>query len=295
MTVGELLRADKSILEVKWLSPKSIEHLNERVSILLEDVDGHAEKWSSKPAVVYEDLLPRGLPDAVRALSIGRLNFHVSTYNTLIKADVTSIGQLYDAKVDDSLTKIAGLGPDSRQVIATRLSKLLDTTNVGNQIDWVQYCTEIGIRTFPVGYQGGHSFQEILEDLPQVIKNAIGDDERVWTIIQRRFGLQGRRKMKLDDLSDVFGGLTRERIRQLERKGLHELNQVLVHQNYSGKSYQIHPEISTAVQKLYNVLGQTPETMILETDLLHQIEQELGVKSHEIKPVLTLLFSDLWF
>ena len=55
-------------------------------------------------------------------------------------------------------------------------------------------------------------------------------DERLYRVVERRFGLHGYRKFSLQELADELG-VSRERVRQLQQEALKRLREILNHEN----------------------------------------------------------------
>ncbi len=91
-------------------------------------------------------------------------------------------------------------------------------------------------------------------------------------------------------MGQAFGGLTRERIRQIEKVALSELRGALIECHYAGKNYRVRSEILKVIKAVYDVVAAAPKRGILETDLLDRVRHVLNIDVDAVKPSLSLLF-----
>lgn len=99
----------------------------------------------------------------------------------------------------------------------------------------------------------------------EIIKRVLTDRE--FNILMLRFGIYGGREHTLDEVGQIMGGLTRERIRQIEDKVLKKLRSPKVKKMLSVSSYSIksegfkiddEPVYDTAKHNSNNILGHFP-------------------------------------
>jgi DNA-directed RNA polymerase delta subunit len=133
--------------------------------------------------------------------------------------------------------------------------------------------------------------KQIIEDLPNILKSIILHvyDERSWRIIQRRLGIQGTKKLTLEELGDVFG-VTRERIRQLEEKTIKALLVGLIEKNQIEDKYKIYTSISNAVNSLGQIVTHSKYQAVSEDKLFNEIKNKFGVNPQKIKNSIFFIY-----
>jgi hypothetical protein len=132
--------------------------------------------------------------------------------------------------------------------------------------------------------------QEILENLPAIIHEILDQhsDDRLWTVIQRRFGLEATVELTLEEIGIAFG-LTRERVRQLEEMALKELREALIEGQYISKNYQVRPQVAKTARMLSQIALDQAEKAVRESVLLHRIKARFDISLFSIKPSIYLL------
>lgn len=234
-TVGELLRlSDQQLLRFYAVGRKSLTDTRRALAKYLESarsgqVATHAprrEQSRSEPAPAsageYSQGLSRGGwvtppgPPPPLDLPVGVLDLPTRAANVLSRLRVDSIRQLLNHPKQE-LVKAENFGRTSLAEIQTKLFAYLaqgqpaehePRANAGS----VQHST-------PAAIPGAKAFvEEILAGLP----------ERERTVIADRYGLWDGIAETLQDIGDKLG-VTRERIRQVEEKGLARLRRVHGH------------------------------------------------------------------
>jgi hypothetical protein len=284
MTVGDVIRANASIADIRGIGKGAIRELDTKVWQLLNEADNEIE-------IGLSTLQPqKPLSESVRRQSIDQLHLNVRVQNALVQAGITTIGELLDSR-GLGLRDIPRLGQVSLKAVNRAMVTLRNSLNQENEVDWLKYWRAQGVQLLPKQYKPGASSEQIVRELSKIIKEILYQDydERTWIIIQRRFGLEATEKLTLEDLGDAFG-LTRERIRQIEEKALRELRKVLVERQYAGKNYRVHPEILLTVQALCSLVATETKEAILETELLDRVRQTLNIELEKVKPSLFLVF-----
>jgi len=301
MTVGGVIRADESIAEIRGIGVKCIKELDAKVSQLLTGADDDIEAWAFAPPPA-----PKVPPESVNELavdqlslltepatrtSIDELHLGVNTHDALLRAGITTVGELLGTG-DSDLKRIPRLGRGSIKAVKSARATLLDSLTEDNEVNWPKYWEAQDIQLLPEGYASGVDTNRIIMDLPLVVKEVLCQefDERAWIVVQRRLGLEGTAMLTLEDLGDAFG-LSRERIRQIEQGALQGLRRLLIERRYAGKGYHIHPEILLTVQALCSLAATEANQAILETSLLDRVRQTFDLEVEKVKPSLFLLFS----
>jgi hypothetical protein len=228
------------------------------------------------------------LPKKIQELPICLLHLPKRVCSSLQKAGVTTIGQLSDLG-DSSLSDISGIGPKSEQSIK-RAQQSLAASLDEDGLDWFQLWENLGIQVIPEGVDTTTPDQEILAELPLIIKRVLEQvpDHRFWNIIQRRFGLMGASVLTLEELGVAFG-LTRERVRQLEVRALDELRDALIDEEYTGKEYRVHPRVVETIRSLGQIASDEAKRVLRESELFRRIQERYEVVPSSVKPSLFLV------
>jgi DNA-directed RNA polymerase delta subunit len=231
------------------------------------------------------------LSDATRSLSIGHLHLSIRAYNVLVGSGITTIGNLVESATSGFDT-VSGLGKSSMEKIIQSLVTLSGAIDAEGSIDWLNYWKSMNIQVLPRDYEPGLNHEQIFRKMSSIIQNILcyNTDDRSWFIVERRFGLNGKDILTLEALGEAFGGLTRERIRQIENKALLEIRNALIDSQYSGMEYHVHPEIIATVKLLINTLVTEIKDLTLETELLAFVHQALNIDPSKNQEVLFLLF-----
>jgi Bacterial RNA polymerase, alpha chain C terminal domain/Sigma-70, region 4 len=296
MTVGDLVGADESIAKIRNLGEKCIQELNSKASQLLHlaQVDEKNDLRKSRIGFKNQVLAARDantIPVAVRNLGVESLNLNPRISNALISAHLSSIGDLVDYVAHNGYIGIPGFGANSQDVVENALMILTESFD-GETIDWLKYSSSQQLDLIPKTFDSGNLPEAVVAQLPEIIKEILSREvnERAWIIIQRRFGLDGMGRLTLDELGSVFG-LTRERIRQIEAKGLRLLHQVLIEEKYYGRSFRIHPVIAGRLRLITDTAINKTQHPILESCLLDVIHLECNLNTQRLEPSFLALFA----
>lgn len=221
---------------------------------------------------------------------ISYLHLSTKTYNTLSRSGIVSLEHLLNA-VQGGFVGFSRLGTVSKREIVAAIQTLTQSVNETGEIDWIKYFHIKKIVIIPKNYQSGTSRAQQIQYLPDLVKEILhqSNNDRGWRIIQRRFGLNGTKRLTLEDLGKIFG-LTRERVRQIEQKVLSELRQVLLENQYSDQSYHIHPDITSTLRLISSVLANKIDDFIKETALISLVQEIINCDVSQIQPVLKLIF-----
>ena len=230
------------------------------------------------------------LPEDVRGLPISLLHLPRELCNTLEREYITTIGQV--CSLDDTqLKNISGLGAKSREMIKKRQQALLSSVGVNDDIvKWPLFWQELDIKIIPGELNVEVSSQQILENLPLIIREILNQhsDERLWTIVQRRFGLQDTIQLTLEELGIAFG-VTKERVRQLEQIALKELREMLIEDEYTAKDYHVRSQVSRTMRLVCQIAVDEVEKAARESVLLQRIKERFDIDPAPVKPSLFLI------
>ncbi len=230
-------------------------------------------------------------PRPIQNLPLDQLQLEAKTHNALIKAGIVTIGQLFQAKIS-YLCSLQGFHLDSFSDINGALTALNDAIREDGSIDWFHYWKTRDIRIIPSITSPDGCIKEVFQAIPQIVEEVLrqGYNERSWLVIQKRFGLGNTKRLTLEEIGSA-DGLSRERIRQIEKKALETLQAVLVEQRYGGKSYHLHPAAHQIIQTLHNALEREPGSIILEARLLEGIDQSFKNDPTKANSSLLLLMT----
>lgn len=230
------------------------------------------------------------IPDEIIALSIGHLHLPLRIYNALLKANILAIGELL-LNLERQFKNVSGIGPNALEIVSCRLQGLANANDQG-EFSWFAFWKSQNITLIPESYCVGTANDTINKHLSHIIKAILQQDDegRNWRIIQRRFGLDQTKRLTLDEIGKAFD-LTRERVRQIETKALEELRNVLLDDQYVDRNYHIHPEITSAIKKLFTEVILHAPDLILESNLFAIVERVWGINIANAKPSLALLFN----
>src|ERR1700730_11907944 len=98
------------------------------------------------------------------------------------------------------------------------LIALYNSVTQENAVDWFLYWKDRKIQLILSTYSSSTPFEEVIKGLPTIIKEVLNQefDERAGIIIGSRLGLGYEVKLKLEEIGNAFGGISRERVRQIE-------------------------------------------------------------------------------
>ena len=299
-TIGVLAATPvEDLMQVRNFGNIALLEVNEALSALYQAINEDEVNWGLYCQI--RDILPLPVEEAstrhvyavaesAKPLMLGHLHLSTRTYRTLHRADITTVGKLVQA-MNENIYSVQGLGANAEACIVSALTALNKATTVEGTIDWLLFWSEQKIPLIPSQHQQGTSVSEIIAQLPNIFKEILRQDgdERDWRIIERRFGLNGAKRLKLEELGQTFG-LTRERIRQIEARALRELRAVILDNQYSGYTYHIHPEILDAVRSIFELLATQADEYILETQLFDLLETKLQTNFKKSRQAMLMLF-----
>lgn len=296
LTVGDIIRAGENLTTIRGLGNAGIEELIKKLSQLRAETRDFKSPLSTDGSTGLSNPgesvnhLPKMLPQSVQSLPIDQLHLDIRTHKALVKADISTIGELYQAS-DAYISDIQGFHFGSLGNINGSLIALLNSVSQEKELNWFDYWSHRQIQILPTTYIHGVPSEQIIEELPTIIEEVLSRelDERSGIIIKRRYGLGNLEKLTLEDIGNAFGGLSRERIRQLEEKALKKLQGIFVEQHYAGKNYHIHPAIHLMIKTIHDMIEAEPSKLILETKLLERVGQALNIDTRKVKSSLLLI------
>jgi Sigma-70, region 4/Bacterial RNA polymerase, alpha chain C terminal domain len=300
MTVGDLIWADESFTTIESLGVEGFNELETKVSQLLAMDHNETGVLFSTPNSLPQ-LLPHSrtsfttpfkvLPEDVQKFPLDQLHLEKLTHKALIAAKITTIGDLNN--ISSSIIRaIRTFPPNALVSINSALISIHNAITQENTIDWFLYWKYQRIQLIRSTYSVNTPFKEVIKELPIIIEEALRQgelDERSEMIIKSRFGLDNKVKWTLEDIGNAFGGISGERVRQIERKTIKFLQNLFVMQDYSGKNYHIHPYVHIVIQKTYSLIEESPNKLVLESNIQNFLCQEFNIDAKDIKLSLALI------
>ncbi len=195
MTVGDVIRAGET-LRVKGLGDAGLEELKTKASQLLMEAHNIKAQLSTDQSNVRsnsetpEDPLLKILPQSAQSVPLDHLHLDVKTNSALVKAGIATTGDLYTIS-NSRLGEIQGLHPHSLGNVNNSLISFLNSLNHEGEVDWFQYWKAREIQILPPASTSSTSQEQVIREIPKIIEEILRrePDKRLWTIIQRRFGL----------------------------------------------------------------------------------------------------------
>lgn len=232
------------------------------------------------------------LPESALMEAISQLHLNPKADASLARTGVITVGDLIRSVGNLSVM----LGNTAGQAIIQILNDLHCSLDVEGSVDWLLFWQRRNILIIPSLYATATASSQIVDDLPLTFEKILQyesgrahQEDRRWTIIQHRFGLNGSPKLTLGDLGDAFG-ITRERIRQIEKQAISQLRNALFEQQYAGKTYHVHPSVLDTVQLVCNATVNGQNQASIESVMLTRVCEALGVNLSEFSPALLLVF-----
>jgi len=302
MTVGDVIRAEGSFANIEKLGTAGLNELDAKVSQLLAISHSEANALISSPnnqppvltnskTSLIDPLM--ALPEAVQILPLDRLHLEENAHDALIAANITTIGELNS--LNSSLTRaIRVLPANALGSINGALIALRNSVTQENTVDWFLYWKDQGIQLIPTTCSSSTPFEEVLRGLPTIIEEVLmreHGNKQAAIIIANRLGLEFEAKLKLGEIGSALGGISGERVRQIEEKALRVLREVFVEQHYRGRSYHIHPHIHMFIQKIRDIIEAAPNKLVLETKLQDSLWRAFNINVNTVKAPLILILS----
>jgi hypothetical protein len=161
-------------------------------------------------------------------------------------AGIATLGALVDKSPED-LMRLPGLGKSAVTHIAGRLEQIGQSVDSQGCIDWRAFCKAASLPLLPSGSgpRSGSEFLTLLSPLAEELAHHLADPlERA--ILVDRLTRPREEQRTLEELArglDV--PLTRERVRQREKRLLDSLSEALLFGEYSGLALHFDPDFSS--------------------------------------------------
>ncbi len=299
VTVGELVRAKRGFVEVENVGTAAFKELDAKISCLLtaNTKDGNTlfPSLSDKLSVLLnsQDFFPspvKAFPENIQQLPIDHLHLEKKDHDALISTRITTIGEL-DSADSSTIRSVRFLSVDSLENINHALIMLHNSLTRENEIDWFFYWECQGIQLILPTYSSTSSPEEVFKDLSLIIEEVLRREinEKAGIIIKHRFGLGNEARCTLEDIGNALGGISRERVRQIEEQSLTVLQAIFVKQEYGGRIYQIYPSVHSIVETIQERIANLPNKLTLETQLQRNLSQKLHIDVEKYKAQLALI------
>ena len=252
-TLGSLCDGlTEGIRNVPGLGPKKVDQLMQELLALAGriDAEGNARLATligdEVTSFAVQMVKSEAMPDSLRRLPAGVLHIGDKA-KWLRQAGLQTVGQVADAIEDGKRTNIKGLGPTTVALIFARVSALASNMDDDGHTDWKAYCVKAGITLLPGGPPPatGADFLGSLPTLLQELAAALPDEVYRDILNSRLSKAPGEGKTLEEIASNAYPPITRERVRQKEKKLLRQLAGGLIHDVYGGLNVHFHPDYST--------------------------------------------------
>jgi hypothetical protein len=182
------------------------------------------------------------LPEAVRELPLSILHIQQKSL-WLERAGYTTVGRVVDAG-PEQLVRLPAVGWRTIRIITERLAQLAASSE-GGQLDIKRYCTASGLVLIPDECvpDGAH----VLAILPRVVAGLRQQlpDEVYRMILTDRLSKPPREQQTLEQIGQLsVPPITRERVRQKEKKLLTQLAASLIWSRGNELGVQFHPSFA---------------------------------------------------
>jgi len=213
------------------------------------------------------------------------LQLDEQTHKALIAAEIITLDDLFMSS-NTRLATLQGLHAGSLGNINHALISLLNAIDGEGHVDWFAYWRYQHIQILPITTD--ISPEEMVEKLPLIVQEVLHREynERAGIVIKHRYGLEDGGIRTLEEVGQACGGLSRERVRQLEKKALKKLRGILIEQKYAGRDYHVHPLIHVLIQAIYESIEAEPSKLLIETTLLERVGHVLALNVEKVKQIL---------
>ncbi len=301
MTVGDIIRAGTNVAIIKSLGVAGSNDIKEKVSLLLKKeklILGRKKRngWNASHTIQElkrnQPIFSRNLPDNIKRIPIHFLNVEAKVYQSLMNAKITDIAALdsLDGIYKNSLYRFSS---EELDIINTILIALYSSLKQENSIDWCYFWKIQKIEYIPANPYSHISYHDIFNNFSTIVEKIIEQEfeGKYVTVLKNRLGLAGQAKKTLEEVGNALGGISRERVRQIEERALQILQAVLLEEIYVGKSYRIHPLVHKIAKKVYEAIKNAPFHVLLEKN----IYEIFGVGHNEVeekaKATISILLS----
>lgn len=180
----------------------------------------------------------------IRDLSIGVLHLGPKT-STLKKAGFRTIGDLENVSTGEIL-RIPSIGRRTAEQVVQNFHALTEASDIETGINWDQFCASVNVPLLPRATRpetGGSFLRSIAGFITELAK--VLADDTFSHILCERICQSPQNQKTLEEIGTAASPpLTRERVRQKEKKLLGQITGGLINDAYSGLGVHFRPEFS---------------------------------------------------
>lgn len=191
-------------------------------------------------------------------LSIGILHLGPKTRH-LEEAGFRSVGDIWNVDAAEFM-RIPAVGSGVVDTLVRSRRALREAAEGTEAVDWEAYCGSIGIPLIPVRPPGsGNDFVESIKSFLECVAQAV-DDSVLSSILFDRICKPSAKQKTLEEIATAATpALTRERVRQKERKLLSQITGGLLNDRYDGLEVHFHPGFARWWQNAADALSAVEE------------------------------------
>lgn len=184
------------------------------------------------------------LTDHVLSLPIGVLHLGVKS-ETIRRAGYQTVGDLKKVPVS-SIYSIPTVGSRTADQLQKNIEALLSSADDEGRVDWTQYCELLGLPLIPKREEtlAGQKFLESLPNVFSEVADNLADDVFAEILRDRLCKSSSKQKTLEEIAANAEPTLTRERVRQKEKKLLQQLVGGLLDDNYGRLCLHFRQEFS---------------------------------------------------
>lgn len=208
----------------------------------------------------------------------------------LRQAGLSTIGHLQREGVSDRLSRLAGVGPGTAETIRTRLADLARSVDGDGEPRWDSVAASWG---YPITPQEPLPTGDVfVERASEVIAFWIAahDHEADRLILSERLTRSREGRLKLEELSQRLG-VTRERVRQREKKLLDGLCDALLADDQSRSPVQFSSDFCGWWRRAAQLLSENPS--LTWPGFVSGLERAWGVPAARLTEILPLALAVL--
>lgn len=182
--------------------------------------------------------------DSEKSLSIRTL--HLDKAVTALEANgITNINLLLD-HLRQGLHKLPNFGSKAYNEVKDTVIALSKCVQHDGHINWACFSSLLNIKMLPEVPWKEHTPLTLIQYLPQLAEDAVSAnfEHRELTVLRKRVLTDPENRPTLEEMGEVFGGITRERIRQLQEDCLNLFRLGMLQNDYRGAKARFRSEIA---------------------------------------------------
>jgi hypothetical protein len=182
-------------------------------------------------------------PDQIRELGISILHLGPKKEALIRKAGIRTLGEVLDA---GDIRRIRSIGSGTRKIILQKISAIKTSTDQDGKLDLDLYCSNSDIPLIPSTREplSGQEFLEGLTDIFDEISEVLPDAVDIAILRSRLTKGPGEKKTLEAIAISSADNLSRERVRQKEKKLLKQIAGGLLWDEYLGLELHFRPSFS---------------------------------------------------